>query len=156
MKNIIGTLVIAVTLFAPATTLAVYVQNQSQNYTIGYTSNSGIFSSAGGGGFGLGGSSCITGSIGCVAGTILYIINYVLVPVLFALSFVVFLYGVARTYIFSHGETEEISKGHKLILYGLIGFVVMVSLWGLVNVVANTFGLQGAGAPPTPTSISNY
>jgi len=28
----------------------------------------------------------------------------------------------------------------------------MLSLWGLVNVVANTFGLQGAYAPPYPDS----
>ncbi len=35
-------------------------------------------------------------------------------------------------------------------------FVVMLSLWGLVNVVANTFGLQGAYAPPLPTSFSTY
>lgn len=90
-----------------------------------------------------------------VATTILFLINGVLVPVLFAVAFIVFLYGVAKAYIFSHGEPGEVEKGHKLILWGLIGFAVMISLWGLVNVVAGTFGLSGFGAPSLPTTPSS-
>lgn len=97
------------------------------------------------------GNSCVTG-ICAIANTILYLINSVLVPVLFAVAFVVFLYGVAKSYIFSNGEPVEIAKGHQLILWGVIGFVVMVSLWGLVNVIANTFGLAGWVAPMLPRS----
>jgi hypothetical protein len=92
------------------------------------------------------------GSIGCIASTILYLINAVLVPVIFAIAFLVFLYGVFRTYIWSSGDETAVAQGHKLILWGLIGFVVMISLWGIVNVVANTFGLWGYGAPRLPVS----
>lgn len=84
--------------------------------------------------------------------TLLAIINGVLVPLLFAVAFITFLYGVANAYIFSRGDPEETSKGHKLILWGIIGFVVMLSLWGLVAIVSNTFGLEGSVAPPTPVS----
>lgn len=101
------------------------------------------------------GNTCITG-ICVVANNILYIINSVLVPVLFAVAFIVFLYGIAQAYIFSVGDPEKVKQGHTLLLWGLIGFVVMISLWGLVNVIANTFGLSGAFAPPTPSSISPY
>ena len=97
-----------------------------------------------------------TGTVCGVATNIIYIINYILVPVLFALAFIVFLWGIAKAYIFSAGEPEEVAKGHKLVLWGVIGFVVMISLWGLVNVVANTFGLGGYYAPPSPSSISPY
>ena len=97
-----------------------------------------------------GGTGCDTGDICGVASTILFIINDVLVPVLFAVAFIVFIYGVAKAYIFSGGDSEAVSQGHRLILWGLIALVVMISLWGLVNVVANTFGLQGYGAPPLP------
>ena len=99
------------------------------------------------GGFG----GCV-GAISCVASTILYLINYILVPVLFAVAFIVFLYGIATSYIFSSGEPAEVEKGHKLILWGIIGFVVMISLWGIVNVVTVTFGLGGSFAPPLPRS----
>lgn len=93
-----------------------------------------------------------TSTICGVASTILYIINNILVPVLFALAFIVFLYGIAKAYIFSGGDPAKVSEGHKLLLWGIIAFVVMISLWGLVNVVANTFGLYGASAPITPVS----
>ena len=93
-----------------------------------------------------------TGTLCSVAQNILYIINFILVPVLFAIAFIVFLYGVFVKYIWSHGDPEKTSEGHKLILWGIVGFVVMISLWGLVNVVANTFGLAGFVAPTPPVS----
>lgn len=108
--------------------------------------------------FGLGitiGNVC-TNTLCAVAQTILYTINNVLVPVLFAIAFIVFLYGIAKAYIFSGGDPAKVSEGHKLLLWGIIAFVVMISVWGLVNVVANTFGLAGYYAPPTPSSISPY
>ena len=120
-----------------------YPQTVTTGFSTGFISQSGGF---------FGGGTCVAGSVVCVAQTILYIINGVLVPVLFAVAFIVFLYGIAKAYIFSQGEPEEISKGHKLILWGIIAFVVMISLWGLVNVVANTFGLYGASAPIMPVS----
>ena len=105
--------------------------------------------------FGLTFTVC-TNTICAVAQNILYIINNVLVPVLFAIAFIVFLYGIARAYIFSGGDPAKVAEGHKLLLWGIIAFVVMISIWGLVNVVANTFGLSGSYAPPTPSSISPY
>ena len=87
------------------------------------------------------------------AAVILYIINSILVPVIFAIAFLMFVYGIAKTYIFSNGEPAEVSKGHQIILWGVVGFVVMISLWGLVNVVANTFNLSGITAPPLPTTL---
>lgn len=98
------------------------------------------------------GNVCVS-SICSVANTIVYIINSILVPVLFAVAFIVFLYGIAKAYIFSGGDPEKVKAGHTLVLWGIIAFVVMISLWGLVNVVANTFGLAGYYAPPTPSSI---
>lgn len=95
---------------------------------------------------------CGPSSICKVATTILFIINSVLVPVLFAVAFIVFLYGIVLKYIFSHGDPTKVSEGHKILLWGLLAFVIMISLWGLVNVVANTFGLGGYAAPAIPRS----
>lgn len=98
------------------------------------------------------GTSACTNSICGVAATIISIINGLLVPLIFALAFIVFLWGVAKAYIFSGGDPEKVKDGHRLVLWGIIAFVIMISLWGLVNVVATTFGLGGVGAPPPPTS----
>ena len=103
-------------------------------------------------GSGSGTASCNPGDITGVACNILYIINDILVPVLFSIAFIVFLYGVFAKYILSNGDQDKVAEGHKLILWGLIGFAVMISIWGLVNVVANTFGLTGSSAPCLPSS----
>ncbi|MBU6321753.1 hypothetical protein KGO04_04485 [Patescibacteria group bacterium] len=94
-----------------------------------------------------------TGYIAGLGGSIIHIINGVLVPVLFAISFIVFLWGIARTYIFAGGEKHE--EGHKLILWGIIGFAVMLSIWGIVNVVTNTFGVAAPG-PDIPLPKGPY
>ncbi len=153
MKSITRTALIFAIALAPTFAFA------ASSIIGGSSGSSGFFGVSGGNssfGFSWGGGSGGAGGLACsssicgVAQTIIYLINVVLVPLLFAVSFIVFLYGVAKTYIFSHGE--DVSEGHKLILWGVIGFVVMISLWGLVNVVATTFGLGGVSAPSTPTS----
>ena len=115
----------------------------------GFSFSNGNFSIGWGSGVGTG-FACGSNNICQVATTILALINVVLVPLIFAIAFLVFLFGVADAYIFSRGDPTKTERGHKLILWGIIGFVVMLSLWGLVNVVTNTFGLAGYSTPPSP------
>jgi len=68
-------------------------------------------------------------------------INNVLVPVLFAVAFIVFLWGAFDAFILGANSEEEKMKGKNLMLWGLIGFFVMVSVWGLVNILTNTANL---------------
>jgi Type IV secretion system pilin len=65
-------------------------------------------------------------------------INNVLVPVLFAVAFIVFLWGAFEVFIVGANSEEAKEKGKNLMLYGLIGFFVMVSIWGLVNILTGT------------------
>lgn len=141
MKSITRTVALLTAFFAPALAAAAYGQTVTTGYQFGLVSSSG----------GFGASGC-TSDICGVAGTILYLINDVAVPLLFAISFIVFLYGIAQAYIFSKGDVAKVEAGHKLLLYGLIGFVVMISLWGLVNVVSNTFGLSNQSLQSLPNS----
>ena len=65
-------------------------------------------------------------------------INNVLVPVLFAVAFIVFLYGAFKTFILGSQSEETKENGKNLMLWGLIGFFVMVSIWGLVNILTGS------------------
>ncbi len=85
-----------------------------------------------------------------VAASILGIINGVLIPLIFAIAFIVFLWGIFKYFIASGANPEERVKGKSLLMYGLIGFAVMLSLWGLVNIAVNTFGLGGVQHLPLP------
>lgn len=87
-------------------------------------------------------------SITSAGDAIMNIINNVLVPLIFAVAFLVFIWGVFQYFIAKSEEAKE--NGKNLILYGLIGFFVMVSVWGLVNILVGTFSLNNA-APTLPT-----
>lgn len=149
MKSLARLATLGLGLLIPASASAI-------SLSVGANSNGGWFFGIGSGNSGFGGLYCGSSSICGVASTFLYLINNVLVPLLFAVAFIVFLYGIAKAYIFSRGDEEGIASGHRILLWGLVGFVVMISLWGLVNVIANTFGLAGYGAPRTPSSIPGY
>jgi hypothetical protein len=91
-------------------------------------------------------------SIYDAAAVITQIINGVLVPLVFAIAFVVFIWGIF-TYFIAGGHDEEAKeKGKSLMLYGLIGFFLMIAVWGLVNILLGTFNLNNSipnlpGAP---------
>lgn len=74
-------------------------------------------------------------------------INNVLVPVLFAIAFIVFVWGAFETFIVGANSEEVKEKGKNLMLWGLIGFFVMVSVWGLVNILTGTVSFGNATGP---------
>lgn len=85
------------------------------------------------------------------ADAIRFVINDVLVPVLMGVAFIVFLWGVYTHFILDADNEESQRSGRQLVLWSVIGFAIIISIWGLVNVVLSTFGLQvGGHAPPPP------
>jgi NADH:ubiquinone oxidoreductase subunit 2 (subunit N) len=81
-------------------------------------------------------------SIQEAGGIVTSIINGVLVPLVFAIAFIVFIWGVFQYFILGGSNQEKREEGQKLMLYGLIGFFLMVSVWGLVNILVGTFNLS--------------
>jgi putative cell wall-binding protein len=63
-----------------------------------------------------------------------------IVPFLIGLGVVVFIYGVLILMFSEGGEKKE--DGKKYMLWGIIGIFVMVSVWGLVNILKDTFNLN--------------
>lgn len=63
-----------------------------------------------------------------------------IVPLLIGLAVVVFIYGVFK-YIFAKGG-EDKEDGKSFMLWGIIGLFVMVSLWGFVSILTETFNLN--------------
>ena len=84
----------------------------------------------------------------CIRGRIGRILNSV-VPVLIALGVVYFVYGVV-TYVIASDE-EAKSTGRDRMIFGIIGMVAIVGMWGLVNVLKDTFGLNNTSNIQLPT-----
>ena len=64
-----------------------------------------------------------------------------IIPVLLALGVVYFVWGVVQFVIANDEEAK--TKGRERIIYGIIGFAVILGMWSLVSVVVKTFGLEG-------------
>lgn len=71
------------------------------------------------------------------------------IPLLLTLAMVVFIWGIIR-FIYNADNEKERENGRMLIIYGLIGLFVIVSMWGLVKVLITTFGLTNLGVPSGP------
>ena len=82
---------------------------------------------------------------------IIGLINNVAVPIIFAVAFLVFIYGIFQYFIQGGHDEEKREAGRSLMLWGLIGFFVMVSVWGLVRVLLGTFNVQNQ-APTYPVA----
>jgi hypothetical protein len=82
-----------------------------------------------------------------VGSFIINTINNILVPVLFAIAFIVFLWGAFKTFIIGANSEEVKEQGKNLMLWGLIGFFVMVSIWGLVNILTGTVSFGNNNGP---------
>jgi uncharacterized membrane protein YidH (DUF202 family) len=63
------------------------------------------------------------------------------VPILIALGVVYFVWGVVQ-YIMGH-EEESKKKGREKMIWGIIGLVVIVAMWGIVGIIQNSFGVSG-------------
>jgi hypothetical protein len=62
------------------------------------------------------------------------LVNTSVVPLIYALAFLVFMIGMVRYFFLEQGE-EGREKGKQLMLWGIIGFVVMFSVWGIVRLL---------------------
>lgn len=80
-------------------------------------------------------------------------INNVLIPLVFAIALLMFIWGLFRFFIAS-AEVEK-EKGKDLALYAIVAFVLMVSIWGIVNLIASGLGFSGEqiqNIPSVPTT----
>lgn len=68
-----------------------------------------------------------------------------IVPFLVGLAVVMFLYGVVLVMFSEGGEKQE--EGKSYMFWGIVGIFVMVSVWGLVAILTNTFGLDNTAKP---------
>lgn len=68
-----------------------------------------------------------------------------------AVSFVYFLYGVVKFLSRDLGDAKVRDEARQAILWGMVGMLIMFSVYGLINFVLYTFGVSPNELPPTAT-----
>ena len=89
------------------------------------------------------------GEINSFIGKITTFINNTLIPLVFAIALIVFIWGMFKFFIYN--TEEEKDKGKDLAIWAVVAFVLMVSIWGIVNLIANGLGFSGDQVENMPT-----
>lgn len=79
------------------------------------------------------------------------LISNAMIPLIFALAVVIFFWGVVK--FIKESDSKEKEKGRTFMIWGIVALFVMVSVWGLVNVLNMTFGVRNV-IPQLP-AVSN-
>lgn len=69
-------------------------------------------------------------------------INNTLLPFLFGLALLFFIYNAFRLFILKSSESEAQESAKRFASYSIVAFVFLVSLWGIVNLLVNGLGLN--------------
>ena len=56
-------------------------------------------------------------------------------------------------YFIAGGANDEAKeKGKSLMIYAVLGFVLIIVFWGIINLIANSTGLEGETADNVPVT----
>ncbi len=66
-----------------------------------------------------------------------------IIPLLGAVAFLLFIYGVAR-FIRSSGSEKELKDSKNIIIWGIVGLFVLMSVWGIISFMKSELGF-GSG-----------
>lgn len=69
-------------------------------------------------------------------------VNTWVIPLIFTLAFLFFLINVTRYFIIGGADSAAQEKAKSLALWGIIAFVLMVSIWGIVNLLTSGLGFD--------------
>jgi hypothetical protein len=90
-----------------------------------------------------------------VARTIDGLLNWVIyiagraLPLLILAALVLFLFGIVKRFFWSKDDANKGEAG-RYILWGVVALFVMVSVWGLVNLLRGSFNLDNSNIPVAP------
>ena len=93
-------------------------------------------------------SSLKSGGLAAVVTCFVGILNNIVI-VLMAAAVVYVIYGAFEMI----RSEEKRESGRQIVVYGIIGLFVMVSVWGFVYVLQSTFNLSGG--PINPPALTN-
>lgn len=70
-------------------------------------------------------------------------------PAIVALALLTFFWGLAK-FLGSGGSEKSVEEGKKLMLWGIIGLFVMLSMWTIVALLTGSFFDMSLGLPKSP------
>ncbi|MBP6926020.1 MAG: NADH-quinone oxidoreductase subunit J, partial [Candidatus Pacebacteria bacterium] len=74
---------------------------------------------------------------------------------MFAVALVLFLYGVMIFIANTDKSSEDSNNGKKHMLWGIVGMFIMISVFGIMRLILNTFNIRSGGSPEQVTEVNS-
>lgn len=81
--------------------------------------------------------------LGAFISTVIEFINSILIPLALAVAFIYLVYGIVKYFVIGGDNDDSKSAGKQMIIYSLVGFVIIFSFYGLVNLFTDFVGFGG-------------
>jgi hypothetical protein len=65
-----------------------------------------------------------------------------MIPVIAGLTLLTFFWGLAKFIMAVGGDEKAVAEGKNLMIWGILGLFVMVSIWGILHFLTNQFGFS--------------
>ena len=92
------------------------------------------------------------GDFGELLKNILGFANNVLIPFILGIGFLVFVWGMFKFFIYGGANDDAKEQGKSLMVYATLGFVLIIIFWGVVNLVAQSTGLENDRIKNVPSA----
>jgi len=80
--------------------------------------------------------------------SVLNFINNAIIPFILGIAFLIFVFGMFQYFIAGGANEEAREKGKNLLIYAILGFVLIIIFWGIINLVGGATGLDDATLNP--------
>lgn len=95
------------------------------------------------------------GEIETYLNSLIKFINETIIPFMIAIAVLVFIWGIFQYFILGASDEGKREKGKDLMIWGIIGFVLMVSITGIIALFSGATGLNSqldpSDYPKAPT-----
>lgn len=86
--------------------------------------------------------------------TVIDFINSTIVPLIIAVAVLLFIWGIFSYFILGASDEDKRKDGKTYMIYALIGFVLIVSVLGIIELLSEATGLQdGTINPPDVPAV---
>lgn len=75
----------------------------------------------------------------------------ILIPAFFGLAVIYFFYGLAKYILAGASDPKAHDAGKQIMIWGLVAIAIMASLYGLINFLQRSLGVNQTGTVTLPT-----
>ncbi len=85
-----------------------------------------------------------------IFGSLTLLVANRIIPILGGICFAIFIVGIIR-FIAAAGNPEQIQKSKYLLIWGLVGLVTMLGIYGIIQILLLAF--LGVASTPSPSGV---